>query len=595
MDRFGSGMQAAGVSDYIGWLVRRWWVVVIAVVIGAVGGLGYVQTQTKEYDSSTLVLVLAPLQDGSKVDMDTQAKVVTSVQIAVGAQKLLKTQTSPLDLLSGVTVSIPANTTFLNITYEATTPLQAKNGSQAFAEAYLDQRTQDAETSLSQQISKLQDQIKQYQDSIKTLNAQIASLSSKSVDEQNAISSRDQLTAQIQTATQKLTPLDSIVVNAGQVSSPATLPTRPSKPSTLKFLASGLAIGLLLGLAAALTLARLDTRVYRTRDVPERPEVPVLMEIRPGRQRPAIADAATPIGREFSLLRNVLRVAAGAARGGRPSATDTLLVCGAVPGVGVGWVVANLAAAFARAGERIVIVCTDPESATPSVLGVRAEYGLGEVLAGELELSDVIQPIPGLRNVSVLLPGQLDPRVELPVAAVTALLEQMQQDCDRILIAAGAPNSAVDAQALSEIAAAVLLVVETRRAHVPEIDAALDQFARVYAPLAGMLVVVDHWQSKLSKPGAKKELQRVPLVRPRPTPTVDSAVAEDDVDRELDAVATESTSTPRQVSGWQGRGADSTMILPKAVDVEDPPIGDWPKSSTSADRSVPESHGADPR
>ncbi len=397
-------------------------------------------------------------------------------------------------LLAYVSYTVPANTSILNITFDAATPADAERGSQAFAQAYIDNRNSSAQFALDAQKTNLQSQIDNDTKALLQAQAIIQSAAKGSSELAKAVGQADLYSGQIAQLTNHLAPLQADVVSGGSILSPATVPKHPAKPTIPLYVVSGVGVGLLIGLAIALALARLDTRIYRLKDVPERPDVPVLMEFRPGRHRPSVADAATVLGREFSQLRNILRYAAGAARGGRPSATDTLLVCGAVPGQATGFVVANLAAAFARSGERVVIVCTDLDSTIADVLGVRTPYGLGEVLAGEITLDDALQVAPSLQQVSILTSGQLDPRVELPVGAVADLLHELQQRADRVLIAAAPPSRSVDAQALSEVAAAIVLVVETHRVHAPEIDAALDQFSRVHAPVAGMLVVTDSWK-----------------------------------------------------------------------------------------------------
>lgn len=576
--------------------MRRWWIIAIVTLLGTVAAFGYVSIQPKAYDSMTPVLVLAPAGDGTKVDLDTEAQIVPTAAVATGAQTLIGTTESITDLLKHVSVTVPPNTAILDITFEAPTRDAAQKGSQAFAQAYLDQRSAVATQQLKQQISNLQDNIDSLTKQLKTVAGQLVTLSNNSQTRAEAQQSQQILSAQIQAANQRLQPLEAVVIKPGSILSPASDPLKPAKPNVPLFLISGIALGLLLGLSAALLIARLDTRIYGAADVPERPDVPVLMEIRPGRQRPGVADAASPLGREFSLLRNVLRFAARSSRGGRPSTTDTLLVCGAVPGPAAGFVTVNLAAAFARSGERVAIVCTDPESNIPSILGISARYGLGEVLSGEIELAAALTAVPSLPGVTVLTSGQLDPRLELPVAAVADLLSPVQHGTDRVLIAASAPSSAVDAQALSEVAAAVLIVVEARRAHVPQVDAALDQFFRVYAPVAGLVVVRDHWKTRTEPNNPVDE--RVggsarPLAQSVRADVADAPPASASASAVADKPA--STSAPRQLRGWQQRTGDATVVLPKFIDVEDPPTEDWPKPDTLDALSLGDSSSADKR
>jgi succinoglycan biosynthesis transport protein ExoP len=590
MDAYGSSTQTAGLGDYVGWLLRRWWIVVLTTIIGAIAALGYASTQPKAYDSTTPVLVLAPYNDGTKVDLDTEAQVVTSSPVADAARAALKTSLNSVELASQVTVTVPPNTSVLDITFEAATPTDAQAGSQAFATAYLTQRQTTYANNLQAQKSTLSDQLSSISKQINTLAARVASLPPNSVDGSTAQQQLQLFRSQYAAINNRLAPLQGTVVKAGNILSNATLPGRPAKPNRILYLASGIVAGLLIGLAIALGLARLDTRLYRASDVPERPDVPVLMKIAPGRQRPAVADAATALGRDFSVLRNELRFAASAARGGRPSPTDSLLICGAVAGPATGFVAANLAAAFGRSGERVIIVCTDPESGIPELLGVAPTVGLGEVLSGEVKIANAIQAASEVREVSVLATGKVDARFELPVGDIASLVQALQARCDRVLIATAPPNRSVEAQALSEVVASVLLVVETRRAHIPDVDAALDQFARVHAPVAGMLVVSDQWKGvkPAARPGPPIPRPAVPRVPPPsrnqapsakpPVMPVNASSSHATSSVEADASdGAEPGTVVMDMVGWRGRNsnADQTLILPKAVDVDDPKMDDW--------------------
>lgn len=553
-----ASVPTASVGDYVGWLARRWWLVVIAVAVGAVGGLGVAATQSKVYVSETKVLVMQVGQDTTtKVNLDTESQVVRSTTVGGAAKNLLNTDTPVEELVSRVTVTVPANTSVLSITFDAPTVAEAQRGSQAFAQAYLDQRAAEAQKNVDVQSAAMRDEIAGLTKQLDEVAAQLVGLASDSADRQKAVQKQQILTSQINTLNARLIPLLATTVKPGNILSAATKPDSPAKPDLMLYLVSGIAVGLLLGLAGALVLDRMDSRIYHSRQIPYRNDVPVLMEVQRGRDKAAVADAASALGREFSLLRNVLRVAAGAARGGRPSATDALLICGAAPGPAVEFVVANLAAAFARSGERVVIVCTDSTSHLPDLLGVSPSRGLGDVIAGEVTLDSALYAVPAIRGVSLLGAGRLDPRVELPVAAVSDLLAQLQQQADRVLLATAPPSRAVDAQALSEIAASVLLVVETRVARAEDVEESVEQVARVQGPLAGLLVV--------RSPRVARKLKR----KAAPTAAV--------VDQPVVPAAAD---LPRA-----GRDFDQTMVIPRVGEDGDR-IEFWAPGSDGADKKV---------
>jgi len=182
--------------------------------------------------------------------------------------------------------------------------------------------------------------------------------------------------------------------------------------------------------------------------------------------------------------------------------------------------------------------------------------------------------------------GQIDPRLELPIVAVSELLQRIQGTTDRVLIAASAPSSAVDAQALSEIAAAVVLVVETRQSHVGQVDIALDQFSQVFAPVAGMVVVDAKWKAGAPQPIPLPPTASRPAVRPATADAETTTIMSRPTSRPLApgadgaaAVAvpgqTSQPSNPSEPRGWRGRTGDATVVFPKVVDVADPPVEEW--------------------
>ncbi|MEE3918968.1 Wzz/FepE/Etk N-terminal domain-containing protein [Micromonospora sp. BRA006-A] len=68
---------------YLGWLRRRWWILLLAAALGLGGGLALSQIQEARYTSTTSLLV-RPLGSGAesnpntKVNLDTEAQVVRS-------------------------------------------------------------------------------------------------------------------------------------------------------------------------------------------------------------------------------------------------------------------------------------------------------------------------------------------------------------------------------------------------------------------------------------------------------------------------------------------------------------------------------------
>lgn len=463
-----SHSQQPTLGDLLEWVGRRWLILVLALVAGAGGGWLLAQTQSETYTSTTLVQVrpVGPDSADDQLNLDTEAQVITSVDTATRVADLIGSTGPAADLTRRVTVLVPPNTTFLEISFDAASPERAQEGAHAFAEAYLTQREEAAQQEIDERINRLDEQIE-------ALRAQDA---------------EDQVIVPL--LNQQLL-LQAEPVRGGEVRSPASLPGQPSSPNLILFVASGTVAGLLLGLALALLVHRLDSRIFGVSDLPETAVDHVLLELQGNRPAGAVVGPVTTMGRQFSRLRNVMRASADATSASPGSATGVLLVCGVSPGNAAGFVTANLAAAFARAGERVVVVGADPASVGFEALGVDGGpgHGLSDVISGAVAPATAAVPSPEVPRVSVLRAGSLDEGDELPVDEMMRVVLRLAASADRVIIEAPPMSRSIDAQALGVTASALLLVVERQRTTAPQVAAAVRDFQQVRAPFAGLLLV----------------------------------------------------------------------------------------------------------
>lgn len=164
---------------YLGWLRRRWWILLLAAVLGLAGGLAINQLQDARYTSTTSLLV-RPLGSGAesnpnaKVNLDTEAQVVRSLVVAERAKGLMKVTTGGDELVKSVTVSVPPNSQILQVAYEAGTPAEAQAGSHAFAQAYLDLRKATAQKALENETNALKQQIAEVNKQLSAVAGRIA-------------------------------------------------------------------------------------------------------------------------------------------------------------------------------------------------------------------------------------------------------------------------------------------------------------------------------------------------------------------------------------------------------------------------------------
>jgi uncharacterized protein involved in exopolysaccharide biosynthesis/MinD-like ATPase involved in chromosome partitioning or flagellar assembly len=490
---------STNVSDYLGMLRRHWWVVLLLTAC-AVGAADMVtRAMPQIYESSTSVLVQPAGQDTNVVggrtkgdiNLDTEAQLVRSTAVAVGAADLLR-DTSPPDLLArDVLVEVPPNTSVLVITYAAADPARAQAGSHAFAEAYLRNREASAQAELNAQITALSTKVKQLNATLVRINNRLAAIRGDSPERPNLQSQRQTSINQVNNLAGDLNRLTTATVSAGKIISDARLPVEPSKPDRILNLATGLMVGLLIGLTVAALRERLDRRIRRSADVVRRTGVPVLAELSP-RTAPRFDDVLPPYGpggRIFNRLRN--EVLAGLAPGAK-----VILVTGASPGPASTLVAANLAAALARTGNDVVLVGAHlPESmmdAAPlaRLLGVPATPGLSDIIAGRVDINDAAQRAPRIPYLRVIPTGGTATAAGLMQShALRETFDRLATQAEYVVIEAPSTATSADAQSMASLADAAILTVELRRTARPQVTDADEQLRRVGTPLLGAVVL----------------------------------------------------------------------------------------------------------
>ncbi|HEU5107195.1 MAG TPA: Wzz/FepE/Etk N-terminal domain-containing protein, partial [Micromonosporaceae bacterium] len=490
---------STNVSDYLGVLRRQWWLVLL-VVVGAVGAADAVTRALPQiYESSTSVLVQPAGQDTNVVggrtkgdiNLDTEAQLVRSTAVAVGAAALLRDKTPPDLLARDVRVEVPPNTSVLLITYAAGEPAQAQAGSHAFAEAYLRNREASAQAELDAQITALSTKVRQLEASLVRINSRLAAIRGDNPERPNLYSQRQTTINQVNNLSGDLNRLTTATVSAGKIISDARLPQEPSKPDHVLNLATGLMIGLLIGLTVAGLRERFDRRIRRSVDVTRRTGVPVLAELNP-RTAPRFDDVLPPYGpggRVFNRLRN--EVLAGLAPGAK-----IILVTGASPGPASTLVAANLAAALARTGNDVVLVGAHlPESVVDAaplarLLGVAATPGLSDIIAGRVDIADAAQRAPRIPYLRVIPTGGTATAAGLMQShALRETLDRLTTQTEYVVVEAPSTATSADAQSLASLADAAILTVELRRTARPQVADAEEQLRRVGTPLLGAVVL----------------------------------------------------------------------------------------------------------
>lgn len=484
------------VADYGAMLRRRWWVLLLGALVGLLLAVEALLLSTRTYVSTAAVLVqptgvdntsTAGGRTNSDINLDTEAQLLTAVDVATRAKALLKVPDEPRDLAANVTAAVPANTSILEISYSASTPEDAQRSAQAFAQAYLDVRDATATAKLKGQAKVLQDQIAARQRDLQTVAGKIAALPESSPDRAIALANQQVLVQGISSLNEQLSPLLGADVVPGRVITSAKLPAAPTDPNPKIYLPSGLLAGLLLGLAFAAVLQRVDKRVHGESDLRRTSGLPVLSTVPISRLSSIAAGMSaqsSPAGQAFRRLRNLLVSK-------YPGSGQIILVAGVAKGVSGSLVAANLASTLARAGSDTVLVCADLRSRSSlPLVGLEDDKGLAEVLIGTTQLAKVRRPVSGLPRLQVIGPGMVDAEEWMQSEALVDMLQQLQQERSAFVIVEAPPTStSADAQALAALADVVILAVEGRHTLRRDVVDAVAEFDRVGADVLGAVLV----------------------------------------------------------------------------------------------------------
>jgi capsular polysaccharide biosynthesis protein len=329
-------VDAVRVGRYSGFVRRQWPVLLLAVVLGGVGGMVWSAAHPRTYTATVSVLVppvavesgLPPLTWGPYVPveqkpaldtMDTEAQLVTSGSVLQQLRKVPGFHL-PADRLAGrVTVTASAYSRVLVIGVRANRPGHARQGARTIARTFIKVRDRvigQYQTRVRQAINRR----------LVVLEAELKALPANP-DELARITARTRRQAiqrQMMDARKQLRFTDQFA----EVLNTATKPTHPDDPGSAVDRTSGMGVGLLAGVVVGLVRDRRPRRLRYARDVRRRIPVPVLTDT--GRED--LADS----GRR---LRNL--AFAEDAR--------TVLVTG-MPGGSADAVAVSVAAAFAHGG-----------------------------------------------------------------------------------------------------------------------------------------------------------------------------------------------------------------------------------------------------
>ncbi|MFO0898184.1 MAG: polysaccharide biosynthesis tyrosine autokinase [Pirellulales bacterium] len=176
--------------------------------------------------------------------------------------------------------------------------------------------------------------------------------------------------------------------------------------------------------------------------------------------------------------------------GVRSKNTQVILVTSAMEQEGKSTVASQLAASLARCGKRTLLVDGDLRRPAAHLLfDMSNEAGLSEVLRGESELEEVVQPTQA-PDLWLLPAGQCDLQAVQSLAASKAreVCEKLRARFDFIIVDSGPVLAYADTMLLGQIVDAAILSVLRDVSRTPKVYEAFEKLASVNVEVLGAVV-----------------------------------------------------------------------------------------------------------
>lgn len=484
---------------YYGAVIRRHWGLVAGVSL-LTGLIAATTFGSSRYVSTADVLVQPIATVGSTGEVQPDRAINTNTERAIAKSTAVATLVAerievddPRSLLDHLTVEVPPESQILSFHFSARTAARAQEAAQAFAESYLQYRAEYAEAAREERIEELREQLELR--TAELVDANLIINRANDGNEENDPSSlelaqaqarRELLLNEVSVVNDNLGEWQELRITPGDVIAPAVEPPAPSRQSRVVLLAVGLALGAVLGAAAAFLLDRIRARVNTPDDLADELGAPVLAAIpavaRASQTLVTLTDPHAPAAHAYRRLANALTA-------DPDRQTRWAMLVGATDAEPRADVAINLAVALIQQGRQVLLVSADRHD--PQIdrcFDLSGVPGYDEHLAGVV----TTEPREVFRGLYVLPAGTGDafPVQHVPPQqAVASVLERGRRIADVVLVDAPPALDYPDAEAIGPLVDAVIVVASaerTSRRQVSELRARLDL---VMAPVRGAVLV----------------------------------------------------------------------------------------------------------
>ena len=495
-------------TGYLAILKRRWWLLVLIPLLTAFVGYQSVSLRGTTY-TATATLLVTPITGSSGNASDTltaaalltrtYSEFVTSPPVLQRVVSDLKLKETPEQLAALITASSETSSQVIRITTKYDSPQLAAQITNTVGEDFIAFITDLQKSGVSQGGQALRDSIEKARNERDSVTAQLATLQATAntpTPEENArIAGLESLRQQYDGTYTSLLDLQQ-QLNLAQLSTPnsvkiavrAQVPQGSGRPAHFFYTLAGLLAGLSLTVVGLVLAEQASPRVRTRENLRRVTDLPVLVTVPRIRGKNAIEVVQaprSPASEAIHSLRTQIWLEA------RANDTTVLTVTSSGSGDGPSLVAANLAVAFAQAGQRVVLV--DGNLRHPllwKLFKKDAKHpGLAELAAvPALTPQDVLTSGPH-SNVQILLAGPVSviPTERLTSERLDQIVADLRRRADVVIIDAPPLLATSDALLLAASADYAVVVASANRTRTISLQSAI---ARIEALKTRMLGVV---------------------------------------------------------------------------------------------------------
>jgi len=499
------------IRRYFRVIARKWRVLVIAALIGALAGTIWTMRQPKLYSSSAKVRLVEGASEtafsrndirltnpfSAARELDTEAEIVQSDPIrARAAEQLGK------DASSVYSVSVKAinDSDVLQVSVRTRDQGVAKKAATAVVEAYMAARQEESTAILKESASGITAQIERINAQVSSLDKEILDLAESQSDENPQVTElmTGALIAQRTSLLDRARELqaysdqaevDAELVTGGvRVVDTATTPGAADSRGLYRNIGIGITMGLIIAMGLVLILDIFDETIHDEDELEAmvRP-LPVLGRLPAGGKASDTVLTHGPTLEAYRAISTTLSVVA------ERESMRALTLVSADEIDHNSAIAANVAMESAESGTSTMVVDADLRSPRLSrALGISVQQSLSSFLDGTEGPEELIhkQDVGNDKSLFVVPQGRAvaDPTPLLTTPKFRSLVQRLRDRFSLVLIEAPALSEGSDGLVLCDVADGVVLVVQvgtTRRDHL---ERARQQLSLLGTPVVGVII-----------------------------------------------------------------------------------------------------------